>query len=148
ELFSYIHNGSTIAIGTSNTASFILYADNTNSFDTMENVVDDIQKTQDLDTKTPSITSVTHTPSAPTENDAVVISADITDESGIQVVTLYYRVNSGSWSAVNMTLTSDSTYEATIGPFDANDIIEYYIVAVDNSSNHNKATDDKFLHLI
>ncbi|UJG43476.1 MAG: hypothetical protein K9W46_14040 [Candidatus Heimdallarchaeum endolithica] len=142
ELFSYIHNGSTIAIGTSNTASFILYADNTNSFDTMENVVDDIQKTQDLDTKTPFITSVTHTPSAPTENDAVVISADITDESGIQVVTLHYLVNSGNWSEENMTLVSDSTYEATIGPFDANDIIKYYIVAVDNSSNHNKATND------
>ncbi|MCK4845505.1 MAG: hypothetical protein KAS95_07515, partial [Candidatus Heimdallarchaeota archaeon] len=50
--------------------------------------------------------------------------------------------NSGTWIEVSMTLVSGDIYSVTIGPFAPNDIIEYYITAVDDSIHHNEATED------
>jgi len=41
-----------------------------------------------------------------------------------------------------MTLTTGSTYQATIGPFTAGSVLEYYITALDNSTSHNEAIED------
>ncbi len=90
----------------------------------------------------PSITGVIHSPSTPIELDAISINATVTDSSGVQSVTLHYRVNGGTWIEVSMTLVSGDLYSVTIGSFAVSDTIEYYLTAVDNSINHNAATED------
>ncbi len=90
----------------------------------------------------PTITDIVHSPSSPTELDAVTISATVTDSSGVQSVTLYFRINSGTWQVIDMTLVSSDIYFVTIGSFAISDTIEYYVSAVDNSVNHNEAIND------
>ncbi|MFW9924945.1 MAG: hypothetical protein ACFFDW_16840, partial [Candidatus Thorarchaeota archaeon] len=85
----------------------------------------------------PTIKNVEHTPTIPTDIQHVIINCNVTDENGIQSVTLYYRINGTSWSNCVMTLIADSIYEADIGPFDYNVHIEYFIRAIDNSPNLN-----------
>lgn len=90
----------------------------------------------------PTISAISQTPEPADDTETITISCDVTDANGIQSVTLYYRINSGSWTDASLVFTSGSNYEATIGSFDYDDEIEYYIVAVDDSPNHNEATDD------
>ena len=94
------------------------------------------------DSDPPSITAVSHYPSNPTELDSIVISATVTDSSGIFSVSLHYRVNGGLWTVVTMTLSTGSTYQAIIGPFSDGDTIEYFITAIDDSTIQNEATED------
>ena len=90
----------------------------------------------------PAINDVVHSPSTPTELDTISINATVTDDSGIYNVTLHYKINIGSWQTISMTLVSGDLYSVTLGSFAVGDIIEYYISAVDNSYNHNEATED------
>ncbi len=87
----------------------------------------------------PLIVDIIHSPSTPTEQDTISINATITDDSGVQSVTLYYRVNGGDWTEVSMTLITGDIYSVTLDPFAVSDTIEYYVSAVDNSINHNLA---------
>ncbi|MBY9000609.1 MAG: right-handed parallel beta-helix repeat-containing protein [Candidatus Heimdallarchaeota archaeon] len=89
-----------------------------------------------------SITDITNIPTTPTEIDTVSIRAIVTDASGVQSVTLHYRVNNGLWIEVNMTHLSGDYYSGTIGPFVVDDAIEYYISALDNSVSLNLAIND------
>ena len=90
----------------------------------------------------PILANITHYPSLPTELDIVSINATIISPYDVQSGTLHYRVNCGTWIEVSMTLVNGDIYSVTIGPFAVSDTIEYYITAVDNSSNHNEATED------
>lgn len=94
------------------------------------------------DTTAPTIENVESTPTTPTDEDIITIYCEVTDENGLTSVTLYYRINGGSWVSVCMTNTFDDTFETTIGPFTIADMIEYYIVAIDDSSAHNSSTED------
>ena len=89
----------------------------------------------------PIISNIVHSANV-TETDLVNITCTVTDASGIQSVTLYYRINEDTWITLTMTLISGNTYGATIGTFAAGDIIEYYILAVDDSPNHNTRLND------
>ncbi len=90
----------------------------------------------------PVITGIIHSPSSPTELDTIDINTTVTSPYGIQSVTLHYRVNSGTWIEVSMTLVSGDHYSVTIGSYAVGDTIEYYISAVDNSINYNLAIED------
>lgn len=90
----------------------------------------------------PIITAVSHEPSTPTELETITISATVSDPSGIDSVTLHYRIDSGLWTTIAMTLSTGSTFQVTIGPFTDGSVIEYYITATDNTTSHNEATDD------
>ncbi|MHA1211782.1 MAG: hypothetical protein ACTSSH_04900, partial [Candidatus Heimdallarchaeota archaeon] len=88
----------------------------------------------------PVIANVEHSPN-PTDAVLVNITCTVTDSSGLQTVSLYYRINGGAWVILTMTLISGDTYGATIGPFAAGDIIAYLIEATDDSPNHNIVRD-------
>ena len=90
----------------------------------------------------PTITSVQYHPVTPNETSIITISCSITDINGITDATLYYRVNEGEWLNSNLALDSGSTYAATIGPFEIDDFIQYYINATDNYILQNFAVDD------
>jgi len=49
-------------------------------------------------------------------------------------VTLFYRINGGSWVQEYM-VSNGSVYSASIGPFEANAKIDFYIKATDSSNN-------------
>ncbi len=90
----------------------------------------------------PLIESVNHNPSSPTNSDTITISATVSHSSGIDSVTLHYRINGGGWLVISMTLYTGSIYQATIGPFTVGSVIDYYITAIDSSISHNEATND------
>ncbi len=94
------------------------------------------------DVSGPTISAVSQTPNPASDIETITISCDVYDANGIQSVTLYCRINGGSWSAIGMVCTSGDTYEITIGAFAYDDEIEYYFVAIDNSPNHNETTND------
>ncbi len=70
------------------------------------------------------------------EPTTVTIRADVTDETGLDWVLLYYVPPGGS-SLVNelMTLESGDTYAATVGPFSEVGMLDYYVRARDNEGN-------------
>ncbi len=82
----------------------------------------------------PVVNDITPSPWAPHTNEAVTVSATITDNGSISAATLYYAYGgSGSFSSVAMNNTIGDTYEATI-PGTSMASIEYYILATDNSA--------------
>jgi len=93
------------------------------------------------DTTPPSITNIRET------NDPInrrgcpgshwtVISADVSDVSGIDWVRLYYKApGSSSWSWKYMNHTSGNRYEAPLGNFAQAGALHYYIKAKDNANN-------------
>ncbi len=95
-----------------------------------------------IDYTDPAINDVVHYPFTPTYLDTVSINATVTDDSGIHNVTLHYKVNIGLWQTISMTLVSSDLYSVTIGSFVVGDTIEYFVSAIDNSSNHNEAIND------
>jgi hypothetical protein len=94
------------------------------------------------DQESPCISRIQHNPANPTNTDLINISALVTDNLGLESVELFYRLNNETWNAGNMILSSKSTYYFIIGPYDENSVIEYYIEAIDISSNKNKEVAD------
>ncbi|MFW9831280.1 MAG: hypothetical protein ACFFD8_05850, partial [Candidatus Thorarchaeota archaeon] len=93
------------------------------------------------DTVGPSISKVTHTPTTPGQGDIINITANAIDDSGVKNVSLYYRLNSGSWQQLDMNNGTGVLYYRAIGSFSNDDFIEYYIRAFDNSiGNYNTTT--------
>ena len=90
----------------------------------------------------PTISDINHSPSNPTTDDTVEISCVVVDANSIQSVKLYYRINDGSWIIIDMTLTTGDIYQATISSLSEGDVIEYYVVATDDSPNENVAIDN------
>ncbi|NHJ84485.1 MAG: hypothetical protein FK734_03435 [Asgard group archaeon] len=90
----------------------------------------------------PTIYGLVYIPENPTSAEAVFVMCYATDEHGVSFVTLYYRINGGSWIGVNMTADYPNKYETYIGPLNYLDEYEFYIEAVDDYATHNSAIDD------
>ncbi len=73
----------------------------------------------------------------------VVLTATITDASGVPtsgtgVPTLYYKINSGSYTSVSGVSIGSNQYTFTFAPATiAADVVSYYVVAQDNNTNKN-----------
>ncbi|MFX1562053.1 MAG: Ig-like domain-containing protein [Promethearchaeota archaeon] len=84
----------------------------------------------------PNISSVGRNPVSPTYLDAVYVSADVTDAgSGIAIVVLFYRVDSGIYQQGEMNHTTGDTYVGLIPVHAWSSVVEYYINATDNAGN-------------
>lgn len=81
----------------------------------------------------PRITDVVATPHVPAANQAVVVTATITDFTS---ATLYYRQDFGAEQSVPMSLVSADSYSATIPGVAAGHLIRYRIAA----TNANRTT--------
>jgi len=62
------------------------------------------------------------------------ISADVTDDVGVDSVTLYYRVDGGSFETLDMTQRKDGTYTAAIPSQALDAFVEYYVEAADTAA--------------
>jgi subtilisin family serine protease len=84
--------------------------------------------------------AIAHTGLSNTENTAgpYAVTANVTDPSGLQSVTLSYRTNGGGWT--NVAMAGGPNYTANIPGQPFVTTVDYYVTAVDNSANHNVAT--------
>jgi hypothetical protein len=76
----------------------------------------------------PAISAVTRTPMVPTMAQAVTIRAELLSDAGISSVTLFYRVNGGTFSTLVMTANSGG-FVATIPAANVLGEVEYYVQA-------------------
>ena len=87
------------------------------------------------DLTSPIISEVQY-PQEPSIGDSINIQAQVQDESDIQTVYIYYRIN-GEWQNQVLSQSGSDVYEVTIGPFNSGAVINWYLEAVDDSINHN-----------
>ena len=88
-----------------------------------------------VDNTAPILEFMSHTPEEPLEGQEVVVEVRVSDAaSGIGAVTLWYRVNSSSWTSIAMTF-SNGTWRATIPGQPAGSVVEYYVEAEDEAGN-------------
>ncbi|MGY5873787.1 MAG: hypothetical protein RTV72_16180, partial [Candidatus Thorarchaeota archaeon] len=89
----------------------------------------------DPDTYGPSMGSITNDPINPTPTDTVTVSANVYDlASGVDNVTLQYKIGSGDWVNVSMTGVGDS-YSGDIPAQTLGTTVTYRLVAVDTLGN-------------
>lgn len=69
------------------------------------------------------------------------VQSIVTDQSGIDVVRLYYRVNAGSWQNLQMSHQGGNVYQATIPQQNMDDTIDYYLWARDTWIDPNEGAD-------
>ncbi len=94
----------------------------------------------------PSFANQGQTPSAPQPSEQVITYIDITDNSSIATDSMYYRVNSGTWSVIYHDSISGNTYYFNIPGQVENDIIEYYFIAIDDTDN--RSVSDTFNYTV
>ena len=89
----------------------------------------------------PVLSELTIMPQAPGENDAVTVSVTASDMNGVKAVTLYYKVDNGSFTSVAMTSSGTKTYTAQIPKQDAGKTVSYYAEAENNSGQKSTIPD-------
>lgn len=81
----------------------------------------------------PVVANVMHAPEVPGDTDVVTVSADVTDDSAINSVTLYYSVDGGIESSSAMALQSGDTYAGTIPAQADGSSVAYRVEAEDDA---------------
>ena len=97
-----------------------------------------------LDNSPPVISNHSRNPETVHYDQSVTVTCDVTDNYQINWVRVYYRVDEGEWQYVNMTNTEGDTFSVTIGSFNYNEHVDYYIKAQDNSTSHNEANSSTY----
>jgi PKD repeat protein len=118
------------------TANYRVYAS-----DTLGNSVSALYSYTVGDFVPPVISNVLQVPNSPSPNQAVKVSATVTEPpeaSGVKNVTLHYTTNT-VWSLLDMTL-QDGLWTATIPGQNAGASGKYFIVAFDNAENSDKTS--------
>lgn len=82
----------------------------------------------------PMISNTYITPTSPQPEDTITVSTSILDDGSITEAKLFYSINNEAYTSVDLVNPSSSGYEVEIGPFEQNDIINYYITATDDDT--------------
>ena len=97
----------------------------------------------------PTIKSFEHSPENPTASDKITITATVTSDNELESVKLYYRIEGKQRSPKTMKRASSGSdsegdeYSCTIGPYEANCVIAYRIVATDIFDNSKESEEYK-----
>lgn len=89
----------------------------------------------------PLLSDLAIAPMAPGENDAVTVSVTASDRNGLKAVTLFYKVDNGSFTSVAMTSSGTKAYTAQIPKQDAGKTVTYYVEAENNSGQKSAIPD-------
>lgn len=83
----------------------------------------------------PSLSELKLSPSAPRDVDVVSVSVKATDMNGIRSVTLYYKINDGSFTGTAMVVLGGApdVYSALIPAQTSGSTVKYYVEAVNES---------------
>ncbi len=84
------------------------------------------------DTTPPVMKFLTMDPLEPSDNQTISFTAQVNDATGVKNVSLYYRLDNGTWTSAEMTV--EHWYTVTIGPLNGS-FLEYYLWAVDHADN-------------
>ncbi len=85
----------------------------------------------------PAISGITRNFTVPTNTDVVLVSANITDQEGVDTAVLYYAVGATSNNYIGVPMSANgNSYSANIPAQAEGSIIKYYIMAKDNSVDH------------
>jgi hypothetical protein len=95
----------------------------------------------------PTISALILSPIAPVHGNSVTVSANVTDPRGLKNVTCYYRIDSGTWESEAMTLGVGDEYSCSIGVLLVDNVVEYYVVAFDNSTQNNDAMTSTYMYI-
>jgi hypothetical protein len=99
--------------------------------------------TDGVDINEPVLTIDSTPPVEPPYATPITIEAISTSTDAIYSVNLIYQSNSGAKDSKIMTLNG-SVWEATIGPFNPEDEISYYVSVTDNSGRRERSADKSF----
>ena len=101
-----------------------------------------------LDVEPPKIEEPIITPEKPSENKKVKVKVTVSDDySGVENVTLWYRVNNGTWQSIAMVYNATTNqWEAEIPAQVAGTTVEYYIEAYDAAGK--KATTKVYSYVV
>jgi len=92
--------------------------------------------------QTLTITEVSHSPTSPSSSDTVTITATITHSNDLSIAELYW--NDGTLHSKELSNTSDTEYQSTIGPFEGGTTVSYYITAIDSTAQSSTSTEQSF----
>ncbi len=83
----------------------------------------------------PSVTNVVGAPQIPLENQDLVVTATVTDDTLLTLVELRYTINSGATQMISMSNTGGDNYAATIAEsnYTDGDVVEYWVYAEDDA---------------
>ena len=85
----------------------------------------------------PEVDDVSHSPEAPDTDQEVTVTcivAEPTGSSGIDEVSLFYRVNGGNWQRITMT-KQNGNYHGVIEGQELGATVEYYVEGADEAGN-------------
>ncbi|MHA1126626.1 MAG: Ig-like domain-containing protein [Candidatus Heimdallarchaeota archaeon] len=85
----------------------------------------------DNDKDPPVMSNLRQNPTVPEANTPVQLLVEVTDESGVKYVQIFYRIDSGTWIRENMTLVSGN-YTGEIPSIGYGSKVDYFIKACDN----------------
>jgi subtilisin family serine protease len=113
---------------------YTFFQDSTNWF------IDDFRITVPADNEPPYFTNTTDWPDT-TFTGPFPVQSTVTDLSGVDSARLYYRINSGSWQPLVMTLQSGNLYQAAIPSQPLGTVVDYYLWAKDRWITPNTGCD-------
>ncbi len=85
------------------------------------------------------ITNISYSPDTVTPDDTVTVAATITALRGIQSVSLFYKINSGSYASAAMTVGINDTYSARIPKQADKAEVTFYISVTTNGGIQNQS---------
>ncbi len=83
----------------------------------------------------PLFLEINQTPQYPTPLDTVTVIARISDDGTITATELHYRQQENQWHVGNPDSINGDFYYFSIPPYPANTVVEYFIIATDDSSS-------------
>ena len=95
---------------------------------------------------TPVISNIIYSPSSPTEEDDITVSANITDNGSIASAALYYNAGSGEIE-INMTNDNGDSYQGTIPTHIQGTQVVFSILAIDNEGYYTQSSEMGYLVL-
>lgn len=79
----------------------------------------------------PTFTHFLHSPAVPNASQAVTVTAQTSDPDGVAGLTLFYRVNEGSWANVAMAAGAGGIFTETIAGQATAAVVQFYVSATD-----------------
>lgn len=82
----------------------------------------------------PVISNVSHTPTNPTSEDTVTVSANVTDDNQVVSVVLFYSIDGINFDSTAMNPAGGNSFQASILPQPVDTTVSYFIRAVDDDT--------------
>ena len=83
-----------------------------------------------IENSAPTYSELTHRPLMPSVNEPITVSVNATDDDGIELLELWFRIDGFEWSRIPMT-PSSGKFSATIPGLTAEGVLQFYVKGKD-----------------